>query len=217
MPGDIEGSGPPGGRFNVPAGTPLSPQSERETVTLANGQQVTVNKRSAAQFKGFFNDLIQSGAPVRGLGGFGTRGNPSQHPTGLAVDWAQNSRDVVSPDVRKWIDQHRDELGGLEKKWGVSGGETWRHPDTGHFSIEHLYGPEHLAAIEGASRLARDGSALDQTHKIQGSANIDVNVNAPPGTNVRARSAGLFKQTRLTRQTQMPVAAGGPEGPAMIE
>jgi hypothetical protein len=67
-----------------------------------------------------------------------------------------------------------------------------------------------------AQRLARDGSALDRTHRIEGSANIDVNVNAPHGTNVRARSAGLFKQTRLTRQTQMPLAEAGPAGPASI-
>jgi hypothetical protein len=68
----------------------------------------------------------------------------------------------------------------------------------------------------GASRLARDGSALDQTHRIEGSANIDVNVNAPHGTNVRANANGLFKKTRLTRQTQMPLLEAGASTPASI-
>jgi hypothetical protein len=66
------------------------------------------------------------------------------------------------------------------------------------------------------ARLSRDGSALDRTHRIEGSANIDVNVNAPAGTNVRANAGGLFKKTRLTRQTQMPLAEAGPVGPASI-
>jgi hypothetical protein len=63
----------------------------------------------------------------------------------MAVDWAQNSRDVVSPRVRDWINKNRGTLSNLENRWGLSGGENWRHPDTGHFSIEHLYGSKHLA------------------------------------------------------------------------
>ena len=36
---------------------------------------------------------------------------------------------------------------------------------------------------------------------------IDVNVNAPKGTGVRARSGGLFKHVAISRQTQMEPAA----------
>jgi hypothetical protein len=146
--GDLPGSGRgSGGRFNVAAGTRPIGASESETVVLANGQKVTVNKRAASQFKGFFDDLIKAGAPVRSLGGVGSRGNPSQHPVGLAIDWAQNSRDVVAPDVQRWISQHPEVLNALEQKWGMSGGEHWAHPDTGHFSIDTLYGTEHLAKL----------------------------------------------------------------------
>ena len=84
---------------------------------------------------------------MRSLGGVGARGNPSQHPIGLAIDWAQNSRDVVAPDVQRWISQHPEVLNALEQKWGMSGGEHWSHPDTGHFSIDTLYGTEHLAKL----------------------------------------------------------------------
>jgi hypothetical protein len=153
MDGDQEGHGPSGGKFNVRSGTPIAPQSEHETITLNNGQKVTVNKSVAEQFRGFFNDLIKRGAPVGGLGGFGTRGNPSEHPIGFAVDWAQHSRDVVDVDVRKWIDSNRDTLKKLERRWGLSGGENWSNPDTGHFSVERILGEQHLAASTKASAL----------------------------------------------------------------
>jgi hypothetical protein len=64
------------------------------------------------------------------------------------------------------------------------------------------------------ARLAMSGGALE--HRMQGSANIDVNVNAPHGTNVRASANGLFKKTRLTRQTQMPLLEAGAPTPASI-
>jgi uncharacterized protein (TIGR02594 family) len=47
-------------------------------------------------------------------------------------------------------------------------------------------------------------------HTVTGSADINVNVAAPPGTNVAAKSAGLFKPVALTRQTQMMRTQGGP-------
>lgn len=151
MDGDTEGSGPAGGKFNEPAGTPMAPPSERQTITLSNGVKVTINKAISPQFLGFFNDLIKFGAPVRGLGGFGVRGNPSEHPRGFAIDWAQHDRDVVDADVRQWIDSHRALLRKLERRWGLSGGENWSHPDTGHFSIERIFGEEHLKASREAS------------------------------------------------------------------
>jgi hypothetical protein len=155
--GDITGTGRgSGGRFNVPAGTRI--QGQRETVTLSNGQRVTVNARAAAQFQGFFNDLIAAGAPVRNLGGFGGRNNPSQHPIGLAVDWAQHSRNVVDRDVLQWMRQNSGLLNQLEAKWGMSGGEHWRSPDTGHFSIDTLFGSKHLAQLHRGS--TSDGHAV---------------------------------------------------------
>jgi hypothetical protein len=149
QPGDISGrAGSYGGAFNVPKGSPQSGQ--RQTITLSNGTQVTVNAKAAEQFKGFFNDMIAAGAPVKSLGGYGNRpGNPSQHPPGLAIDWAQHSRNVVDPDVQRWISSNRGVLDKLEEKWGMSGGEKWKSPDTGHFSIQTLYGTEHLAKLRG--------------------------------------------------------------------
>ena len=150
--GDITGTGRGhGGRFNAPAGAPMS--GERKTITLANGQQVTVNARAAEQFQGFFNDLIAAGAPVRNLGGYGHRGgNPSQHPPGLAIDWAQHSRNVVDRDVMAWIRGNQNTLNQLEQKWGMSGGEHWGSPDTGHFSIDTLFGTKHLEMLRSGNQ-----------------------------------------------------------------
>jgi hypothetical protein len=223
--GDVEGARPRGGgAFNVPAGSPMS--GERETIRLANGQTVSVNKRSAAQFQGFFNDLIAAGAPVRGLGGYGLRGgNPSQHPAGLAVDWAQHSRNVVDRDVQQWIGSHRDTLNRLESKWGMSGGEHWRNPDTGHFSIDVLYGKKHLEQLrenrEKVSALDaqhhRDRNEVDKKQaaatRVEGHATLTANIKAPPGTDVNVAHAGIFRKLEVNRQTQMAGASRGPVEP----
>jgi hypothetical protein len=47
-------------------------------------------------------------------------------------------------------------------------------------------------------------------HNVTGSADINVNVAAPPGTRVAAKSGGLFKPVAMTRQTQMMHTQGGP-------
>jgi hypothetical protein len=45
------------------------------------------------------------------------------------------------------------------------------------------------------------------THKVEGSGTIDVNVNAPRGTFVKAAGRGMFKSTKINRQMQMEKAA----------
>jgi hypothetical protein len=45
------------------------------------------------------------------------------------------------------------------------------------------------------------------THKVEGSGTIDVNVNAPRGTFVKAAGRGMFKSTRINRQVQMEKSA----------
>jgi hypothetical protein len=48
------------------------------------------------------------------------------------------------------------------------------------------------------------------THRVEGSASIDVNVSPPPGTRVEGKSAGLFKPIAMNRQVQMAHASQGP-------
>jgi len=215
MEGDITGSGRgSGGRFNVRAGSGMI--GEHEQITLANGQRVTVNRRAASQFQGFFNDLIAAGAPVRNLGGFGSRpGNPSQHPIGLAIDWAQHSRNVVDRDVAQWMRSNAQTLNTLEQKWGMSGGEHWRNPDTGHFSIDTLFGSRHLAALRaGAGGRADTAQAFSGggggAGRI-GGAEVNIHVTAPRGHRVThtARGHGALAHPKVkTSQTAQMRSAG---------
>jgi hypothetical protein len=228
MAGDITGSGPSGGRFNVRAGS--GQVGQRQTITLANGARVTVNARAAAQFQGFFNDLIAAGAPVHDLGGYGNRPyNPSQHPIGLAIDWSQKGRNIVSRDVQAWISAHPQVLNALEAKWGMSGGEHWGHPDTGHFSIETLFGSEHLAKLrgEGGGKQTEEATAnkpeqpthhrswmhtdraLRRQHaeNVLGTAKVSVDLkNLPRGTKTSVQGDRFFKYVDFNQTRQMPHA-----------
>ena len=40
----------------------------------------------------------------------------------------------------------------------MGGGEHWRNPDTGHFSIDRIYGTEHLTAAQKESAEALAGA-----------------------------------------------------------
>jgi hypothetical protein len=87
-----------------------------------------------------------------------------------------------------------------ERRWNIVGGE--RFGDLGHYEYG---GPG------GAGRDALNRKALmPQIHKVEGQASIDVNVSAPPGTEVKGKSAGLFKPIAMTRQVQMAPASQGP-------
>jgi hypothetical protein len=84
-------------------------------------------------------------------------------------------------------------------------------------SSEELHkAPGYFRAVD--DRGALDRAALNRgsemTHKVHGTGSLDVNVNAPAGTQVRAKSGGIFRQLNLNRQTQMGLARGGPAAPA---
>jgi hypothetical protein len=66
----------------------------------------------------------------------------------------------------------------------------------------------------GPDREALNRRTLMQTHKVEGQADINVNVNAPPGTRGEGKSAALFKPIAMTRQTQMAHTSQGPSGVA---
>ena len=57
---------------------------------------------------------------------------------------------------------------------------------------------------------ALGGSIGGGSQSVEGSGQIDVNVNAPKGTSVNARSGGIFQRVKIHRQIQMTPAAGGP-------
>jgi hypothetical protein len=58
------------------------------------------------------------------------------------------------------------------------------------------------------SQIARADIDRQMTeHRVTGTGQLDVNVNAPKGTQVAARGGGLFKKTSVNRRAQMEAAA----------
>jgi hypothetical protein len=74
----LRGTDPPGGQFNAPKNTPIAPPGECETITLNNGEKLTVNKTVAEQFRDFSMISLSAGRPSVALAGSeraGTRQN----------------------------------------------------------------------------------------------------------------------------------------------
>lgn len=55
-----------------------------------------------------------------------------------------------------------------------------------------------------------DRSALNDNNRIHSTGQLDVSVNAPPGTKVNYHGQNLLKNTSMQRQTQMMPTQGGP-------
>jgi hypothetical protein len=214
-------SGAAGAAGGAPGGGP------RLTTIGVGNQKWQVNKEAAPALQGFLSDLQAAGAPhLTSSGGWNYRtikdrfgrdtGRLSQHAYGGAIDVAESGfgGTIDRPDYSKiprdfadWVRAHREEFEASERRWNIVGGE--RFGDLGHFEYG---GPG------GAGREALNRRALTpQTHKVEGSANINVNVAAPPGTRVEGKSAGLFKPIQMNRQVQMAHAAQGPSHAAGAE
>lgn len=108
----------------------------RLTDVKVGDQTWRVHQEAAPYFQGFLNDLQKAGAPVTSAGGWNYREKVgakgiSEHAFGGAIDVNQTGRDKVSPDFKKWIDEHPGELQTLEERWHIYGGE--RFHDLGHF------------------------------------------------------------------------------------
>jgi hypothetical protein len=116
---------------------------------------------------------------------------------------------VRTPDGREFVTQQTDVgphprtgkgidiSSALADKMGYS---PKNFPTGGLFSYERI--DKALGAASGAPG------------KIEGNANITVDVNAPKGTKVGAEADGVFKKTQVNRSTQMDHATPDAEAPA---
>jgi uncharacterized protein (TIGR02594 family) len=91
--------------------------------------------------------------------------------------------------------------GGLDSILGGLGGSLDRFSD----------GQNERASLD---RRMLDRGVGDMIHKVEGTGKLSVDVNAPPGTNVRASGTGFLKRTEINRQTQMALTQSGPKRPA---
>jgi hypothetical protein len=210
-----EGRAPVANYFEKIGAAPITSGSDPRLTTIGVGSQSwKVNREAAPYLQGFLSELQEKGAPhLTSSGGWNYRlkrggSTLSEHAYGGAIDVAETgfggtidrpTREIPA-DFARWVQQHRDEFEAAEKRWHIYGGE--RFGDLGHFE----YGGGGTLGREALNRKALS----PVTHKVEGSASIDVNVSAPPGTSVTGKSAGLFKPIAMTRQTQMAHAAQGP-------
>lgn len=150
------GPGTGGEPFQVPAGSPMS--GKPVTVTLKNGVTFRVDERAAPQMEAFYNALIDKGAPITSVGGYGHRPrNPSAHPPGMATDWNQRSYGRMSPKAAQWYRDNEKFVAETARELGLVEGRQFKSPDTGHFSIKKVMTPEELAAARARSGAAQSG------------------------------------------------------------
>jgi GH24 family phage-related lysozyme (muramidase) len=84
-----------------------------------------------------------------------------------------------------------------------------------HLEFSHIHGPAGPVLPGLLKRRQDELQYYDQranidremTHRVEGNASLDINVNAPKGTRVGSRLHGLFKKQTINRQTQMEPAA----------
>lgn len=145
-PGSTGPAGPGGaGGITAPAGTPVAKQG-LATVTTPSGKTFRVDARYAENFKGFLADYEKAGGVLGpNTGTLGTRGNPSGHPIGAAIDINQTARDVRKGGVTL----PKEVENALADKWGLVSGANWRNPDAGHFGIRSSQAAREALMREG--------------------------------------------------------------------
>jgi hypothetical protein len=133
-------------------------------------------------------------------------GKPPQNPE-IASNWRNYGVADASPHA-----------GDIAVRRGAATGALGSHvtmvedydPKTGRFT--GIGGNQRAGAESKFSAAAYDFRRADvdramTEHRVTGTGQLDVNVNAPKGTVVGAKGGGLFKRVQVSRQTQMEPAA----------
>jgi uncharacterized protein YoxC len=171
---------------------------------------------------------------IRQIGGPGSRhmltgwgagaGLSNANTVGMEVI-AKNDRDVTAAQVKAaqaFIAQNYPNTpvfghgqvnpGHKEADEGMTIVNAIKQARQGHGGGGGLFGGAADRSSLDRSALSRNAAAM--THRVHGTGKLDVNVNAPPNTQVKAEAGGIFRQLNLNRQTQMGLARGGPMAPA---
>jgi hypothetical protein len=144
-----------------PKGTPVDTRAASQ-VTLSNNVKFLTNSANVPQVTGFLNELIAEGAPITSAASYGKRAsNASAHPHGLATDVNQSGRGVLNnPAFGKWIQTHQEQINQAEIRWNQVGGEHWKSPDTGHWTMGRQMSQDELTAAGKSSKEAIDKSKV---------------------------------------------------------
>lgn len=201
-PGGAGGGRTPGGANYM--GGPLPGRGSMTNIDLPHGQRVTVNRESAAAFKGFLTDIQAAGAPLGAIGGYNERriagsGRWSQHAYGNAVDiGSQTGRDVVSPKFRAWIAANRETWDAALRRWNMIDGGKWRRPDLGHVEWAGPRGQAYRAAQE--SGMVADAAVVQPGNRP---ASVDITLGGVSPVAKTNNAVPLFRQVEMNRGRSM--------------
>jgi hypothetical protein len=194
-----------GGRMDPMAPTGMRPIGGQgvTSITSPSGRSFTVAKEFAANFQGFINDYEGAGGKIGPeSGGVGSRGNPSYHPLGRAIDINQAGYGIRS---RSGTTLPQDVEDKLAMKWGLFPGSQFKsRSDIGHFEVRN-------AELAAEARERLDKSM--RTEPLNGSLNATVDFsNVPSGVKTNAKGSG-FKLLRVTSSKQNQQSTEGLLGP----
>jgi hypothetical protein len=175
-------------------------------------QTIRANKYAGPDMAGFLKDLHDAGAPLDQFAGAFVN-KPRQHGYGNALDIETGfgSGPDNSPKLFAWAQAHPKEFAAIQarhhmRNLDTSSGASMH--DWGHFE----WTPTDRTQIADRSALSKplDRSALNDNNRIHSTGQLDVSVNAPPGTKVNYHGQNLLKNTSMQRQTQMMATDTGP-------
>jgi hypothetical protein len=176
--------------------------SELERVQTPYGP-ITVHPEAAGDFRNFFRELGENGAPLGKLGSYNYRrmrwsNQWSSHSTGAAVDL--DDAQFLSPKMQAWISSDPARWEDIKRRYNLT--QPLPRKDPGH--VEWT-GPS--AETEAARR------RMDATRNSiwsKGTVGVDVNFkNVPPGVSTSATSNGdIFEKLKVSTSRQNQVAGG---------
>jgi hypothetical protein len=102
----------------------------------------------------------------------------------------------------------QSEFGG--KGTGTPGTETFFSPGWGGGREGYEKWRKTLADRAAVDRAAVNGAMGTSAQKIEGAADLNVKVTAPPGTSVSSSSSGIFQRPNIERNIQMMPSSSGP-------
>lgn len=198
------GTGTGGGRVNYFQRQGKGPftAAEMERVKTPFGP-INVHPDAAGDFKGFYNELGEAGAPINKLGSYNYRkmrwGNQwSSHAMGAATDIDDQVQ--LSPKMREWIDANPDRWEDVKKRYNMR--QPLPQKDPAH--VEWT-GPS--PNVEAArKRMEEKNGNAGAFGQLNGKIEF---LNVPPNVRTTMEQEGdVFHQLRVTKSRQNEVAGG---------
>lgn len=154
-----EGSTGGSAGITAPAGTPIH-RSGMATVTTSTGRKFQVDARYAQNFQGFIDDYEKAGGVIGPESGtLGHRPhNRSGHPIGAAIDINQVGYGIRGRGGKTLPTDVED---ALAEKWGLTSGNKWRRPDTGHFGIRSPEAASQALIANGVNQKGQQQASKD--------------------------------------------------------